>query len=97
MRRNKQIIEIERYLSRIRVVEIKSLKWHECVKCGSEVKLEPMFRCTYIPRKGIFTESLYGCIDCFSSKQQFRKYLERVGKLETRSELEDKYIRSCMD
>lgn len=93
MRRNRKLLEIERYLSRIHVVEVRPLAWHACVKCGSEIKLEPMFRCKYTPHDGILTETVYGCIDCFSGKQQFRKYLECTGKLKTRSELEEEYIR----
>ena len=70
----------KRYFQNLKIRKIHPwLLYHKCIKCGDEFCREPMYECQ--EDSIIFTWSYYydGCLHCFNSKDEFRKYLEDNG------------------
>lgn len=68
----------KRYFDNISIKKIKPLLFYtECNKCGMEYKRETMYecQCPLEPRLEI-TNYVRGCSHCFTSKNDFRDYLE---------------------
>lgn len=67
------------------------LFYYRCDKCGMEYKRELMYECESRDCMTSFVLRNMGCSHCFSSKNDFRKWLEKTGKLYTKEFLEDYY------
>ena len=64
-----------KYIANINIREMRPLYFRRCKKCGLEFKYEKMYECSHSPYF-IMTHYEYGCKECFSSKEDFRRYLE---------------------
>ena len=67
------------------------LFYYRCDKCGMEYKRELMYECEFRDYMSSFVIRKMGCSRCFPSKNDFRKWLEKTGKLYTKEFLEDYY------
>lgn len=67
------------------------LFYYHCGKCGMEYKRELMYECKCRDYMTSFTIYRTGCSRYFPSKNDFRKWLEKTGKLYKREFLEDYY------
>lgn len=67
------------------------LFYYSCDKCGMEYKRELMYKCEFEDYMTSFVLHRMGCSRCFSSKNDFRKWLAETGKLYTKEFLEDYY------
>ncbi len=67
------------------------LFYYRCDKCGMEYKRELMYECEFRDCTTYFVLRNMGCSHCFFSKNDFRKWLEKTGKLYTKEFLEDYY------
>lgn len=67
------------------------LFYYRCDKCGMEYKRELMYECESEDYVTSFVIRRMGCAHCFPSKNDFRKWLEKTGKLYKREFLEDYY------
>ena len=67
------------------------LFYYRCDKCGMEYKREVMYECDFRDEITSFVIRRMGYSRCFSSKNDFRKWLEKTGKLYKRESLEDYY------
>lgn len=83
-RRNPFEEKKKRYFDCLRIKKIHPwLIYHDCIKCGDEFCREPMYECTESQFDFSFNIYYTGCTHCFSSKEDFRKYLEDRGCIYT--------------
>jgi hypothetical protein len=83
---------IDEHISSIRVKKIYPfLFYHQCLKCGMEYIREPMYECSY--RDWFFEHTSYheGCSNCFSSENDFKKWLQDKKILYTEETLAKHY------
>lgn len=80
MMRNPEIREQKRSQKRMKFRQITpKIFYRECVKCGMEYKLEPVWECRekvrydFLPGSEIYR--YHGCKNCFSDIKSFRDYL----------------------
>ena len=87
MKRNPCEVEKIKYYKNIHIKKCFPILYTECCKCKMEYKFESMYECSYMSHIIDWIFYKHGCTECFSSKDEFRKYLENTGTLLT----EDNY------
>ena len=90
----------EKYITvRLNSIKVQKIipifKWITCEKCGIEYTREPIYKCTY---KNLFfpdeNDVHFGCTHCFSQENDFKTWLEGIGRLYTREFLTGNYENS---
>ena len=99
MKRDPNEIQKIKYFKHIWVRRCVPIFYHKCCKCDMEYRLEPMYECSYEDHLFVDWQNYkYGCTECFSNKEEFRKYLEDEGFLLTKEnyEYEMDYIKKML-
>lgn len=92
MKRDPVEIYIKKRMDSITVNKIKPLfLWHKCPKCNKEFRREPMYCCNCKDDWFDFDcyNEYYGCTHCFSSKDNFVKWLQDNNILYTEDSLRE--------
>lgn len=76
MKRDPNKVEKIRYFKNISFRKCFPILYTECCKCKMEYKFESMYECNYINYLVNWYCYKHGCTECFSSEEEFRKFLE---------------------
>ena len=74
----------KKYFKGLKIKKIHPwLTYFDCIKCGDEFCREPMYECSEPDNYFTWHHYYRGCTHCFSSNEDFRKYLEDKGYIHT--------------
>lgn len=84
MKRNPVEQEKNDYMKSIKIRKIHPrFFYHQCNKCGYEYKNETMFECSRSDPPFTWIQYYTGCAHCFHDENDFRKWLEDTGCIQT--------------
>lgn len=83
MKRDPYKEEKIKYFKNISIRKCFPIFYRECCKCKMEFRWESMYECVYPHYSTNWYIYKQGCNNCFSSKEDFRKFLEKCGSILT--------------
>lgn len=87
MKRDPKENYVQRHMNSIDVRKIKPFFYRKCAKCGMEYKRETMYECSFLDDWFEHTNIKSGCTECFSSADDFKKWLQKNNILYTEERL----------